>query len=338
MDTLKERRELQLLLKGMPRSPKQVHGLFEADAEILKLNAREFWIASTDSIGEEITIGLYAQPETWGWMTAASSISDLAATGGEALGLLVSSQWAFATGKETQTRFHRGLGAALKKSKIPLLGGDSGAAGDHVFTSTILGRAKTMPLTRLGVRPGDSVFLCGRRLTGAGPALAYRFLKNLPAAEFAEDFFRPLPPHARMKAMRPRMSAAIDTSDGVAVALAIVAKLNGVGFDLDWRPETLHPEAVSFCRRHGIPEELLWTGDHGDFQPLVFARGREALRLGSQKDFVYVGRAVAPKTGVRLRKEGSWRGIPVDALTSGTRDRAFYEALLAEMTAHFRRP
>lgn len=336
MDSLRERRELRVLLQGLPRSKKQINDLFEADAEILKLSAKDFLVASTDSIGEEITMGLYKDPETWGWITAMASISDLSATGAEGLGLLVSSQWAFGTDVTTQKRFNQGLAAALRKTKLPLLGGDSGSAKDHVFTSTILGRAEKKPLTRLGVKPGDSVFLCGRRKTGAGPALAYRFLRGLPAIEFEESYFRPIAPHAEMRALRSSCVAAIDTSDGIATSLAIVSKLNNVGFDLEWKPETLHPEAAEFCRKHGFPPEMLWMGDHGDFQPLVFARGRHADALAKKNEFIRIGRATPARAGLTLRKDGGTRAVPVDRITTCGRDLASYVVLVNDLIDYFK--
>lgn len=337
MDPLNERRHLKSLLGALPRSPRQVNGLFEADTEILKLGPRRWLVSSTDSIGEEITLGLYQNPRTWGWMTVMSSVSDLCASGAEGLGLLLSTQWAFGTEEALQKTFYAGVRQALKTSGIPLLGGDSGSAKDHVFTGVILGQSSKPPLTRRGVRPGDVLVLMGRRRLGAGPALALRFLYGLEPDFFEETLFRPRPDVRLIQRLRPWVRAAIDTSDGLASSVAILAELNGVGFDLHWQDESLFPAAVRFFRRRGWPLPLLWMSDHGDFQTLLCVPAENLARIRRlTSDFVVLGEARKAR-GLSFHAQGQKTNLPVEGVLRGARDLASIKLVTEEVIAHFRR-
>src|SRR5438309_937666 len=88
--------EMTLLRKiagVFPRHPLQANDLFEADGEILALqNSPNFLVIKTDSIHEEIKTGLYKEPYLIGWMAITVAISDLAATGADVTGVLLSLQ------------------------------------------------------------------------------------------------------------------------------------------------------------------------------------------------------------------------------------------------------
>lgn len=335
MDILRERRELKALLGSMPRSPRQVNGLFEADTEILRLPGG-YLVTSTDSIGEEITQGLYRSPFLWGWLTVMNSVSDLAASGAEGLGLLISTQWAFKAQPRVQREFMNGVRAALRSASLPLLGGDSGSAKDHVFTSTVIGRSKRRPLTRLGVRPGDRVFLLGRKRLGAGPALAFRHLAGARESVFPEALFRPRPDWRTMHRTRSLLSSAIDTSDGLAVGLAILGTLNNVAFRLQWNDKTLLPAAAKACEHLDLPLPLLWMSDLGDLQALVTARPAKARELRRQPDFIEIGEAVPPSEGHSLAAGSRTMEFPAHWVTNGGRDLAAIRRLTERQRKHFR--
>lgn len=337
MDLIRERRELRRILGEMPRSPKQTNGLFEADAEILRLGPREWLVSSTDSIGEEVTLKLYREPETWGWMSVMSSVSDLAATGTSALGLLLSAQWAFQTKDPEKKRFYKGVRQALQRANVPLLGGDSGGAKDHVFTTTILGRSSTEPISRMGAKPGDAVVLLGLGQLGPGPALAFRYLYEHPEKSLPEKLFRPTPNWSFAEKWRDVASASIDTSDGLATSLAILGSLNQVGFDLEWQPSALHPAVVRFCRQVSLPLPLLWMGDHGDFQTLLCVPQKKLARMQRRyDDFVVLGKVTDHAGHVSLKKGAQSLKLPVDWVVNCKRDLPSIRELSDEMVAYFR--
>lgn len=335
MDLLREREELKRLVGHVPRSKRQTNHPFESDTEILRLDGR-YLVSSTDTIAEEISMGLYESPYSWGWLAVMSSVSDLAASGAEALGLLLSTQWAFSSPARVHREVYRGVRDALAAAAVPLLGGDSGKATDHVLTSTILGVSTRPPLTRIGTRVGDRVFLMTPGALGAGPALALRYLAKAPARVFSEKHFRPRPDWRAMKRLRPALSAAIDTSDGLAVSLAILGNLNDVGFRLKWEPSTLLPAARRAMKSLDLPEPLLWMSDLGDLQILMTARPAAAARLRRHPSLVEIGEAVPAREGFTLDIGGGTREFPVSWVTRCPRDLDSIARLSRRLHHHFR--
>jgi len=338
----KEYKEIADLLRGFRSarlsSRRQLNALFEADCEILKLSSKKFLCLSADSIGEEIDQGLYRDPFTWGWMTAMSSVSDLAASGARPLGLLLANQWAYGTTRSQQKKFFQGLKAALSTSNTPLLGGDSGVGKSHAHTSTILGEASAMPLTRLGVKAGDYVAIIGKNGLGDGPALAWRFLFKLPTKEFSEQMFRPRPPIEITHRCRPLLNAAMDTSDGLATSLATIGLLNSVGFDLKPEMAIFSKSSLRFAKRHGVHPLTLIMGNLGDLQTLVFFKPSQLKPLlRKEKSLVILGQATRTKE-IATTWENQKILLPLKELSQSGRDLKSIRRTMASINQFFWKP
>ncbi len=333
-DPLRERAELTSLIKGFPKSSKQINSIFESDTEILKLAKDRYLVTSTDAIADEISFKLYEEPFTWGWMCVMSSVSDLSASGANGLGLLLSTQWGFGTQTAEKREFYRGAKAALKKVGLPLLGGDSGSSHDSVLGSTIFGECRQQPLMRIPMRAGDIIAIQGRGQTGIGPTLAYKILLGLANDEMPERFFRPAPQPQVIAAIRPHLRGAIDTSDGIACALAILATLNNIGFELAWNKKLIHPKALAFCRRNRVPAPMIWMSDHGDFQTLVAIPEKNESLLQRSPELIPIGR-VSKRKGFRLQKDGQQIDLPVFDVTNVGRDLDALKALTGDLIRYF---
>lgn len=327
MAKIRELTDLKKTLGSQLRSPRQTNGLFESDCEIIKCSAKNFLVTSMDSLGEEITIGLYKNLETWAWMTVMSSVSDLAASGASPLGLTLSTQWAFGTSKDIQKKFFAEINRACRKSQVPLLGGDSGYAKDHVFTSSILGQSSREPLTRLGAKAGDYLVLAHDKKTGLGPALAYRYLLNLNDSAMPEKLFRPTPSWQLTYKLRPWISAAIDTSDGLGPCLYILALMNDLGFELHWQENIHHPRAMQFCQEQMISPIMLWLGDHGDFQSLYVVPEKNIAKL-PRKGLSVLGQFHKKKTW-NLKYNEHTVALPLGDIANCGRDVDSYKQLFA---------
>ena len=81
---------LKSIAGDFPRHPRQLNGLLEADAEIIRLSGKEgeYLVLKTDGIHEEIKEKLYDDPYLIGWMTVTAPISDIAAVGAQPTGIL----------------------------------------------------------------------------------------------------------------------------------------------------------------------------------------------------------------------------------------------------------
>ncbi|OYZ24233.1 MAG: hypothetical protein B7Y39_02065 [Bdellovibrio sp. 28-41-41] len=258
---------LKKLYRSSPRNPRQLNSFNTSDTEVVRIKKDLFLASSTDSLAVEIHSGLYKQPETWGYLAVANSVSDLAASGAKPIGMLISAQWKNAHSGRVKTRVYAAVSKALKTFDIPLLGGDSGSSSQTVLTTTILGQGSTRPLTRLGIKPGDLVILFGNFL-GTGPALAYDYLKHQSRNKW-ELQFRPSPNWKVTHKFRKYFKASMDTSDGIYNSLVTLAKLNNVSFKIDLEQIKLSPKSNSYRRQHSIPMQYFIESDLGDLQSCV---------------------------------------------------------------------
>ena len=160
---------------------------------------------------------------TWrdlGWRAAAVNLSDLAASGAEPLGLLVSLGAPGSTDANDVFELYEGIAEA----GVPVVGGDTTRAELLVLGVTALGHADRVP-GRAGARPGDLLVLTGP-LGAAGAAFRDgRYVR--PPLRLEEG-----------RRLARVASAILDVSDGLATDAAHLAARSGVRcvIDLDRVP------------------------------------------------------------------------------------------------------
>src|SRR5919109_2385521 len=140
-----------------------------------------------------------------GWRAAAVNLSDLAASGADPDGLIVS----LAAPGETRVEDVLELYEGIAETSVPVLGGDTNAAESVVLSVTALGRAERVP-GRAGALPGDELVV-----TGALGAAAAAFRRSA--------FVRPPLRLSEGKELARHAHALIDLSDGLAVDAAHIA-------------------------------------------------------------------------------------------------------------------
>ncbi len=258
--------------KILSRSPARANAPHESDAELVEVpGLPEHYLAITiDTVSEEILAGLYREPFTMGWVTVMASLSDLAAVGADALGLVVSASVPHARDAAFVGQAARGMEDACRSLDVFVLGGDTNAAPSVSLTGCAVGLVRRSEvLTRRGIKPGDTLFLTGR--AGAGNALAFARLAGLADDLYPEERYRPSARLAGGKVLRGRARASMDTSDGVLATLDQLMRLNGCGFEVecDW-DRVLSEDVLAFCERTGTPPWTMLAGPHGEFE-LVFS-------------------------------------------------------------------
>ena len=144
-----------------------------------------------------------------GWRAAAVNLSDLAASGADAEGLIVSLGAPGETALEDVLELYEGIAEA----GVPVVGGDTNGAECVVLSVTAVGRSERVP-GRGGARPGDQLVVSGP-LGGAGAAFRQ------------ESFVRPPVRLAEGKALAAQAHAMIDLSDGLAVDAEHIARRSG---------------------------------------------------------------------------------------------------------------
>ena len=155
-----------------------------------------------------------------GWRAAAVNLSDLAASGAEPAGLVVS----LAAPGETNLDDVLALYEGIAETGVPVVGGDTTRSGQLMLSVTALGRSERVP-GRSGARPGDLLVVTGP-LGAAGEAFRNgRYVR--PPLRLAEG-----------RLLAPVASAMLDLSDGLSQDAGHIAARSGVRcvIDLDLVP------------------------------------------------------------------------------------------------------
>jgi len=140
-----------------------------------------------------------------GWRAAAVNLSDLAASGADAEGLVVT----LAAPGDTRVEDVLELYAGLGEPGVPVVGGDTTRAAELVLSVTAVGRSARVP-GRAGAQPGDTLVVTGP-LGAAGAAF-----RN-------ESFVRPPLRLREGRELAVSAHALLDVSDGLAVDAAHMA-------------------------------------------------------------------------------------------------------------------
>lgn len=311
MDAILENAHIANLARRFARSPLQVNGLQESDAELIRLPGADAMLAvTTDSIVEEIELGLYTDPHLIGWMTVLVNASDLAAVGAEPVGLLLNETLPPNIAPACLDRLQRGIQEASAACHLPVIGGDTNAGSRLHVGGTALGMIPDgRPMTRLGCRPGDVLLASGP--LGLGSCYAWAQLGT--AAASRPVAYRPAPRLREGQTLRPLATACMDTSDGALAALDQLMRLNEVGFILEpGLEDALHPTARRLARSLHLPPWMLLAGLHGEFELLFTVAPQQVERLRIEAAALgwspLVLGAVVADPGIRLRhKDGTTR-------------------------------
>ena len=174
-----------------------------------------------------------------GWRVAAVNLSDLAASGADPDGLVVT----LAAPPETNVEDVLELYAGMAETGVPVIGGDTTSSERVVLSATAVGRSQRVP-GRGGARPGDQVVVTGP-LGAAGAAFR------------TESFVRPPLRVAEGKELAAHAHAMLDLSDGLAVDAAHIAARSHCRLVLDLDRVPLARGAVLDDLGFGEDYELL---------------------------------------------------------------------------------
>ncbi len=201
-----------------------------------------------------------------GFRAAAVNLSDLAASGAEPEGLVVTLAARSDTAVDDVLELYEGLGEA----GVPVIGGDTAASELLMLSVTALGRSERVP-GRGGARPGDALVVTGP-LGASGAAFRDgRYVR--PPLRLAEG-----------RRLAATAHALIDVSDGLATDAGHIAARSGcrVVIDLDRVP----------------------IADGATIDDLGFGEDYELLAAVADPDgFAEIGRCEAGE-GVELRHHG----------------------------------
>lgn len=240
-------------------------------------------------------------PGDIGWKLAAVNLSDLAAKGAEPVACLMG--YSLSGDDGWDAAFLDGLGEALERYTMPLIGGDTvsvpqGSARQYGLTA--IGRAAGAVPSRNGAKTDDALFVTGP-VGLAGLGLAVLQTGETEPAEAITAYRRPQPHLAQGRALAARVHAMMDVSDGMLLDASRMAEASGVGVIIDHIPMT---QAVAMRFADPI-ESALAAATAGDDYVLLCAGPAD---LAGVEGAIPVGRFTV-EPGLRLTLDG--RAIPL---------------------------
>jgi thiamine-monophosphate kinase len=301
---------IRAILRDLPPMPEGVLLGPGDDAALLEPDL----VISTDLAIEGVHFDLdWITPLEAGRRAAAAALSDLAAMGAAAQGLLAS--LALPTGRaDVGEALMAGVRARIEALGGALLGGDLTRSPGPIFLDiVVVGRAST-PLLRSGGRPGDELWVTGH-LGGAAAAVESWQAGSPPPAALRRAYADPEPRIAPALWLvgRECARAAIDLSDGLAGDAAHLAAASGLRIELDSASIPLHPQlsgtvgALELALHGGDDYELLFACRRGALSP----EGVEEFRRTFDLEITRVGLLTAG-SGVFLRPADGGPVRPID--------------------------
>ncbi len=186
-----------------------------------------------------------------GFRAAAVNLSDLAASGAVPEALLVT----LALPQSMETEAVLELYEGIAEAGVPVVGGDTTAAGAVLISVTALGRSERVP-GRAGAVPGDLLVVTGP-LGGAGAAFR------------AGSYLRPPLRLAEGQALARRAHALLDVSDGLAVDAGHIARRSAVRVEIELDAVPLSPGATVADLGFGEDFELLAAVEDAGGLPVI---------------------------------------------------------------------
>ena len=226
--------------------------------------------------------------------SVAMCVSDFAAKGSRPDSFVISLGLRRGVTQEQVDELADGFRDAEREWKARLVGGDTNESEELVIDCAMVGFAERL-VPRDGASPGDVLVVSGR--FGYPPAGLRLLAKSAVAKpKFAEaatrSVLRPTPSLAVGCALAPYLTSGMDSSDGLARSIHILAKESRVGFELSSLP--MADGVWEFAAANGL-----------DAEALVLEGGEEYVVVGTVKNSeVGAARRAVRKAGGELIEIG----------------------------------
>ena len=263
-------------------------------------------VASTDVL-PEMTASEIA------WKAGVMGLSDLAAKGVRPLGLVASLGFPETTEANFVAAIVGGLNSVCREHATYYLGGDTNQCVELVIDCTAFGTVpKNQLIRRRGASPGDIIAVTGEfGYTGTLLRAIYENRQE-PSQLLTQIRERALRPHARLRegqllAQKKSVTAAIDSSDGLAWSLHELATASEVGFQIDRLPIPLICTKFAAANGWDVIDLALYGGEEFELVVTISSRkwktAQQTLEMVGRQ-LIPIGKVVeAPKKQLVLKGE-----------------------------------
>ena len=242
-------------------------GRGEDDCAVVPLGDGRYLLASTDVLLGRSHMLPGTPPDVFGTFVVNTTVSDVAAMGGDPIGILTALAMPPATDLGWLMGLYRGIASAARDLDITVLGGDTKAASEPTVAGTALGVVdESMCMFRRGARPGDALVLTGPI---GGPSLGF-ITPQRGGVYTRKALDRVYGVRARTEAGREmaasgHATACIDLSDGFAPALHQLLEASKMGAEVEWDALPIVDGLPEMASGQGLDLEevaLHWGGEY----------------------------------------------------------------------------
>jgi thiamine-monophosphate kinase len=228
----------------------------------------EYILVTTDMITKKTHIPKGMSPFQIGWFVIAINLSDIAAKGGEPLGVVLSLGLPRNTKEGFLKQLMKGADQCATRFGTSIIGGDTKENPELTLCGTAIGMVKKKEfMPRKGMKPWDIVTVTGSLGKAAAGYLALQH--RMKEKEMTAGLFEPVPriPEGRALAQKKIVSSCMDISDGLSSSLYQLQDVNHMGFVIEKEKIPLSPA----LKRFGFEKDIVEYGLHfgGDYELLV---------------------------------------------------------------------
>jgi len=232
------------------------------------------------------------------------NISDFAAKGVKPIVALVSLGLPKTLTEKGIEEIGKGLNAGAREYDAYIIGGDTNEASDLVISISLFGIAeKGKIMLRSGAKPGDLVAVTGffGRTASGLKILHNGFKMQSKIRKSLTDSV--LMPQARLKeglalATTEVVTAAIDSSDGLAWSLHEIAKASNIGFNINQLPTAEEVKEFAEANKLDPTELALYGGEEYELvitiKPKLWKKAENAVKKVGGK-LLQIGKVTADK-------------------------------------------
>lgn len=302
-EELGERRIIEIIQSRLDQMPKMPVP-FGDDVSACEIGGGDLAVLKTDMLVDKTDVPKGMNLWQAARKAVVMNVSDFAAKGVRPIAMLVSVGIPRSLRRSDIEKIGAGLNAGAREYGAYVIGGDTGETSDLVISLSVFGMARKGKLMlRSGAKPGDLLAVTGP--FGKPPAGLKILGGNFKASKEIKKTLveSVLMPHARLDeglalSQTGAVSAAIDSSDGLAWSLHEIARASKVGVSVSSLP--VAKEAARFARINKLdPSALaLYGGEEYELiltvKPRLWIKAEKAAEKAGGK-LVKIGKITAGK-------------------------------------------